>query len=47
MRIYNKWYEELWFWIQENINELICILFSLVLIAMSIRAFIYFNGIGE
>ena len=47
MRIYNKWYEELWFWIQENIDILILTVIGLVLGILLAEAYCLFLEGGE
>ena len=44
MRIYNKWYLELWWWIVENKEELLCSLLGLVVVVMCIVGLRYFNS---
>jgi hypothetical protein len=47
MRIYNKWYKELWFWMLENKKELLIVLLGFVAVIMSLLGYIYFNKGGD
>jgi hypothetical protein len=50
MRMYNKWYKELWWWLQENKDSLgswICVALGLLLVYMCIYSLIYFNRGGK
>jgi len=41
MRIYNKWHKELWFWIQENLFEIVCFGLMLIIVVSILVAFKY------
>jgi hypothetical protein len=41
MRIYNKWYKELWFWIQENWCEILCVGMMVITLIAIVVAWIY------
>lgn len=44
MRIYNKWYEEIWFLIQENKDLCVHGLIGFLLVLACVLSYIYFNG---
>lgn len=43
MRIYNKWYKELWFWIQENKEETIMIILGFLIGLLFVWSYATFN----
>jgi len=45
MRIYNKWYKELWFWIVENKEGLMLITLGGLVVYFCIKSWIIFYSI--
>ncbi len=45
-RVYNKWYKEIWWWIQENICEIAIGVMSLITLVAIICAWIYHGSIN-
>lgn len=41
MRIYNKWYKEIWWWVQENLYEIVMIGGMIALLIAIIYAWKY------
>jgi len=44
MRIYNKWYEEVWFWVQENTDWILTIGIGVLLSVGLFLSVKYFLG---
>lgn len=47
MRIYGKWYQEAWWWLQENHETLVYVVGGFVLGLLAVFSYIYFLKGGK